>query len=558
MATSLVLASLPCMSIGSTYLAPPSFSSIPPNTAFGDNKNGSLIPYLRYRPVTAPVSIKLIEQSVHELITDILFARETLIKLHIDQKKEKNDVSNKKIKKELITELAKIYNNISFSLKQNLTFQYYSTQLKHLKEKQAKKYKEMLDAEDNDASEQRQALNLELISINKHIIKLQIMIAGMLLYGRSGLTQETMIRNAALWTLEGTVNSAMALQEELRFRIVRLQAGKKIQEIKLTDIAGQFIRTFDVGTITISMTFPDGKKEPQISIFQHKWINTDRTLAHIKTFIKKRKFKEAFDKLNLLLQLYPEPVDKKEDAPVYTELLKLSEQITKIAHVKKAEEAAIPEEISNSLKSLQSLIKHKKQTVMVPVAYKSLPKALRAQLHTIGSNLYEYCRTLKYRAYIEFYAQKLKIAVKKHHLSKSNKETINKGLEEISAWAKRGFVHPKEKTENLLNSAIKEIAANQYFNAQKNLSDATKQLTGRLIAIDQINMNVRKRAFRLYDEWRDENILAISKKILTLMQNDKRDEALILLEDMNELFPAKPLLLDDLRKIAEGTTIRAN
>ena len=106
-----------------------------------------------------------------------------------------------------------------------------------------------------------------------------------------------MIRNAVLWTLEGAVNSAMTLQEELLFYAARLKAGQKLHEIEQITKAGNIIRIFELGAITITMAFQDEQDQPQITIMQQKWINTDTTLLHVRMLFSKKNYNEAIHTL---------------------------------------------------------------------------------------------------------------------------------------------------------------------------------------------------------------------------------------------------------------------
>lgn len=447
---------------------------------------------------------------------------------------EKTNIAERE--KMLLEGMRELYANIPKQIISGKPYKFYSGLLKELKKHRDHIY-EIIEQADKDGNKKVLAqTNLEAIRNNIIILKMQVLIAGMLLSGKSSIKRENIRRYAALAAFQGALNSAKRLEDELSFRIKRLKGKKKIEELETTDWIGQLVRTFRLGGFDIQVS-EEGKDEPGITVRQQKWINVKTRLSSIRTDIRKGRIKKAVEELDILIKLY---------SVYYIITLERYRDISNELKTIRALALGLPESqappldilkpIQNKIDSLSKKITHPKLRIWAEINYKNIEKAFHGKLKTIASYEVEYMLILGNKANLEYYVEKLKTSSQKGYLSKRNKESIEDSISRLMDWVERGFVYPKQFSAISLRPIISLLEAEDYNGAKNFCEHAISELVVRLLEIEKIVSNVKRIAASTYSEYRDSDISERSDNMLIALNAKDFESAISQINELRELY----------------------
>ncbi|MDP2913157.1 MAG: hypothetical protein Q8N91_04035 [Candidatus Omnitrophota bacterium] len=440
--------------------------------------------------------------------------------------------------------LANLYRQIPVEIKEGRPYEFYSRTLKDLKARQIRIYREIEEADTAGDKKALQRLNLEAIRLNRLLAKAQIKVSGMILLGRSRLPQNALIRNAAIWTLQGALNSAKALEEELHYRVERLRGKERVQKLETTDWLGRLVRTFRLGGFDIEVIKPaSDKEEPRISIRQQRWINAHTTLDQILQHARRGEIPRANVKMDMLIGLYSEEkiAVMERYADILSDLNELKKLIAGLPNAQPPPQNVM-QDISARIKGLIQRITHPKQAVWQDIRYGNLAKSFRSQIRTVARYEPEYILILRNKADLEYFAGKLKTASEQGRLSKRNRRLILGGLARITEWTERGFVYPKQFAAVDLMPAEQFINSDNFRDAQTALRSAVKRLEKRLSDIDNITSHVKNRAAAIFSEFRDADIAERIDALAATLAGRDYDNVLDQIQETRELYFGKALV----------------
>lgn len=437
----------------------------------------------------------------------------------------------------LLEEMRALYINMPVRIRTGKTYRFYAELLKELKKRRDAIY-EKIEQADKDGNKKALAeSNLEAIRNNRVLLKMQLLIAGMLLSGKSTLKGGGIGRYAALATLQGALNSAKRLEDELSFRIKRLRGKKKIQEFETTDWVGQLVRTFRLGGFDIEVGEVKEGAEPSITVRQQKWINVKSRLISIQRNIKKGEIKKAIDALDVLIKLYNVYyiVTMESYKDTATDLKAIRELVLGLP-----EAQAPPKEqfeiISNKIITLAKKITHPKHRIWVDIEYKSLEKRFHGELKTIASYEVEYMLILGNKAILEYYVEKLKTASQKRYLSKRSRDVIKDKIGRLFKWVDEGWVYPKQFSAIDLRPIISLLDNDAFGEAEQFCIKTIKELETRLKEIDRIVANVKRSAASTYTEYRDNDITKRANNIISALNAEDFELAISHITDLREFY----------------------
>lgn len=438
----------------------------------------------------------------------------------------------------LLERLRSLYRNMPVAIHSDKDYDFYSTTLKELKKRRNEIYDRIEEADAEGNKKALQKLNLEAIRNTRTLTKLQVLIAGMLLAGKSKLKSAELKRNAALWTLQGALNSAKMLEDELYYRTQRLRGKQKIQEIETTDWMGQLVRSFRLGALDIMVKdIEEGEEKPRVTIRQQRWLNVNTRLISIRRDLKRGEVGKAIRKIDSLIRIY---------GLRYIITLESYKGIT--ADLKAIREMALGlpeshapprEEIDRTVDKINNLaqrITHPKQLIWTDVEYKSLGSALRGKIESIAGYIPDYTLVMASKTDLEYYAEKLKIAKETGHLSKRNRDIIERGITKLASWTRRGFVDPKQFADIDLKPVIDLMESDDFRTAEAYCRNAAQDLGARLSDIDSIVLHEKKKANDLYIAYRDKDITERIAEISSSIESGDFESALSQVIDLQELY----------------------
>lgn len=447
---------------------------------------------------------------------------------------EKNNIAEREGM--LLEGMRGLYANIPKQIISGKPYKFYSALLKELKKHRDHIYEIIKKAAKDGNKKVLAQANLEAIRNNLIILKMQVLIAGMLLSGKSTLKRAKISRYASLAALQGALNSAKRLEDELLFRIKRLKGKKRIEELETTDWIGQLVRTFRLGGFDIQVS-EEGKDEPGITVRQQKWINVKTRLSSIRIDIRKGNIKKAVEELDILIKLY---------SVYYIITLESYREMSMELKAIRALALGLPESqappldilkpIQDKIDSLSKKITHPKLRIWTEINYKNMEKAFHGKIKTIASYEIEYMLILGNKANLEYYVEKLKTASQKGYLSKRNKESIEDGISRLMDWVERGFVYPKQFSAINLRPIIGLLEAEDYNGARNFCEKAINELEVRLLEIEKIVSNVRRSAASTYSEYRDSDISERSDSILIALNAKDFESAVSQINELRELY----------------------
>lgn len=450
----------------------------------------------------------------------------------------KNDKTAMKQREDLLLEeLRNLYKNMPVEIYGNRTYEECRDILKSLKIRREMLYEKLEKAEKEKNTRVLAETNLELIRNNRIIVKIQVLLAGIFLGGKSNLKIDELRRNAALWTLQGSMDSSKKLEDELYFRTQRLRGKQKIAEIETTDWVGRVVRTFRLGGFDVEVSQTKGEEGPSVTVRQQRWINVRTRLASALQAIRRGEREKSLEILGDLIKLYG--VEYIVTLETYKDIASDLNAIRKIA-LGLPESNAPPKEtlkdISGKIKDLVKKISHPKHRIWVDIEFDSLEKAFHNDIKKIAGYEPEYLLVLKNKANLEYYAEKLKTASKKNYISNKNRESIKTGIASLKKWTERGFVYPKQFSAIYLHPILALLDKDDFEGAEAYCRKTVKELDKRLGEIDSIISNLKKSAASIYSAYRDEDISKRIDKISSLLNKKAIESALTEIAELREFY----------------------
>jgi len=438
----------------------------------------------------------------------------------------------------LISQLRILFSDMPVKIQSGQTYEFYSQALKDLKSSRRKIARLTELAEARKKKEELRNLNLAAIRNNRLIVKVQILLAGMLLTAKSrdGIRHPVPALNA----LEGAINSANALEIELEYRIQRLRAHQVRKAFETNDWLGNRVRTYRLGTFDIDVEEKEGQAEPTVMVRQKRPINVHSRLDQIRLQANRGEVEPALEKIDELIGLYNLQyiITLESYKNISDDLKALKAVVSGLTPGEKLSAGEIKEDIKTRVQTLTANIQFPKQMVWADVPYKGLRKAFDGHVKKIASELAQYMVVLKNKTDLSYYAKKLKEAAirkergRKTPLSQHNREVIIEKLRELQAWTSRGFVTPKVFATIDLEPVITLIEADDFSRAEAHLQDVIGRLDRRLKDIDRIAANLKVSATSLFLEFRDNDI---TQRTNTITQAINEGEYLSALELFTEL-----------------------
>ncbi len=506
------------------------------------------IPYIgrRLQPERELTERQAEERASIELQKDIALLIADLKLVIADAKSASTDTQMAGIEgrmRKLLEQIKEIYTSVPVAIQENRPYGFYKDLLAQLKERRDSKnpgsiYQQIEEADRRNDAKALARLNQEAIRNNRLVLKVQMMVAGKILTGRSGLKESSMMRNAALWSLEGALNSAKALEDELHYRTQRLRVAKFVREIETTDPIGNIVRTFRLEGFNIEVLEPaPGQEEPKVSIRQQKWINVHTNLERIQQNIRKGNIAKALEQIDTLIALYNVRyiVAMERYRDIAGELKALRKVIQKLPDAQ-APPASASEDTEARIDNIARNIVHPKQRIWVDIQFQDLAAAFRSRIHILAGYVTEYNLIVANKSNIEYYAEKLLVAREKGYLPQRNKNIILGGLTRLVEWTDRGFVYPKQFATIDLKPAIELIERDEFESAEKYLREAVAEMEKRLAEITRISANEKKAAVALYAEFRDHDVSARVEGIIASARDKNFDQALNQLSDLREMY----------------------
>ena len=452
--------------------------------------------------------------------------------------------------KPLLHFLAEIYHSISSDLEENKDFTFYQKLLQEKNKEQDELYKKIIDADKNKQKKTLQRLNIEAVSLNKLIIKLQIRVAGMILRGRSEHTNVLVGCKASYKTLIGAVNNVHLLREELRYRISRLHGGKLMREFDTTDWMGDLIKTSDFEGFDMEILDSDKEEEYKIFIRQGRWINVHTTLRNIQAAIKKGDNKFAFDKLKTLTNIYSVRyiIANERYHDIADELKAMTKMLINIADAHAPPSDDQMKFFNDKVNALIYKIAYPNQKVWVDVPYKSLDKALRGRtIHPIKETYEpEYALCLGFKQNAEHYARLLEKSAAKKNISARDNRIIVLGLDRImDDWARgkltrngKSLKRVDEKTDSQseITSALHLLKSKDFTATLRHVNNLVKNIDERMKNCVRITRNLKKHGARIYREYCDQDIQDKISIVEKLIQKKEYNDALLYISALNKRY----------------------
>ncbi|MFC1548486.1 hypothetical protein ACFL5E_00850, partial [Candidatus Omnitrophota bacterium] len=484
-----------------------------------------------------------------EMQKDIAMLLGTIEVINADSRNAKQDAEKAEIRERenaFLVRLRDLYKNMQVNIHEDRTYNFYSKKLKELKDRRLSLYRRIEKADDESDKNALERLNREVIRNNRIIIKLQLLIAGMLVRGKSRRTNNKFKRNrnAAIWTLRGALNSAKTLEEELFYRIQRLRGSKRVRQIETTDWMGELIRTFRLDGFDVKVEDAESEEEEsKVTVRQQKWINVHTTLVQIRRDFKRGDINEALEKIDMLIKLYSVRyiVVMERYRNIADDLKELRGIIAGCPDAN-APPKEKKQEVSRKIDDLGKNIQHPKQRIWVDIPYKNLEKSFHGKLKIIAGYIPEYNLILQNKTNMEYYAEKLAEAAQRGLLSKRNKAMILRGLDRLHRWTERGFVYPKQFAAIDLKPAIELVDRDDHKAAAKYLKSATKQLDARMTEIDRISGHIRKHAAGIYSEFRDADISKRLDDVIEFLGRRDFEQALSAASEIRQLYFEQELI----------------
>ncbi|MBP9855427.1 MAG: hypothetical protein KBD53_11225, partial [Candidatus Omnitrophica bacterium] len=440
----------------------------------------------------------------------------------------------------LISQLRSLYADMFLDIPSGRSYNFYSDYLKELKGNRRKLSRmiELADAEKNKKELER--LNRKAIRNNRLLLKIQILIAGKLLTGKSRDGRRHIL--PALNAIEGAINSANALEIELEYRIQRLRGQKLRKSFETNDWFGNRLRTYRLGTFGIQVEKKEGQAEPTVIIRQKRPINVHTKLDQIRLQANRGEIKQAVVKIDELIRLYSLHylVTKESYKKINDDLKELRRVINDLTPGQKLKNGTIKDELKTRIDNLIKNIRFPKQMIWTNVPYKGIRQAFDGHVQKIASELDQYMVVLKYKTDLTYYAKILhqasqrKEQKRKITLSLHNRAMMIKKLKELREWTGRGFVTPKIFATIDLEPVITLIDADDFKRAEDHLQKVITRLNGRLKDIDRIAINLKISAASLFVKFRDDDIITRTQIIAKTLKDAEFTSALRLLSDLNQ------------------------
>jgi len=429
-----------------------------------------------------------------------------------------------------------VYRAIPVDMTEKQPYAYYKEQLKALKRERAR-LRAAIDAADERLDEKTLAeLNQRAILLYQTLLKFQLMAAGKILSGRSGLKDRTMIHNACTLLVDGARYTAEALADELMFRAQRLRTKARVQLQARLDWNNHLVMAPSLNNFDIDVDDHD-----RATIRQRRWMNTHRLLERIARRAAAGDISRAHELCNTLMEIYGHTHEQRvhlDFAGVHEQLLVLQGLLAELPDGTQPT-ADTADQIRTLRDDTISLIQHPKQPAIMPIGYADKGAAFRGQVHTIRDSYpKEKDRVDRAAVLLDYCANKLDRAAERGRLNRRDAAHVPATVTEITNWCAHGFVKPKQLAESALTSALTLLYADEpsFVRAAAQLRQAAKHLRQRLVDIDDITKSVEQRAIALFREFREEDIRERVGEFRRLVNEQAYEEALWQAEELRELY----------------------
>ena len=430
-----------------------------------------------------------------------------------------------------IARLVGLYRDVDVALDEGRENAFYQKELKAARKKRENVRREIVVAYSENSKKELVDLNEKSVSLNKRILKLQLMVAGRMLNDRFENIKGNARKNIALATLIGARNTAAELYHEMTFLVLRKRAGEKLKQMKTRGISGEILWTFNLGGYDISkIEKDDGTVE--VVFPKRKWINVHRYLENIRLDTQRGEIEKAKASLLKISRIYK--LGNRKVSKTYKQIFEKLTGFYKYLSTFEEGQLLTKDKKSELKISMQEIIKleqNPKHWVFEEISFESIARALRSEAHTIESNIEEYKLIMGVLANLHYYLELLKMA-KDSGLSKRNAEIINDGLAGVDTWVSRGFVRPKQWTASDVKGFAELIEKGSLSAVSGKIERIKKNLQERLTSLERINNSVAKRAASLHTEYRDADIKKSIEHMNELLEKGNLSEILLLIEDI--------------------------
>jgi hypothetical protein len=431
--------------------------------------------------------------------------------------------------------------DIRVSVNDELEFIGLSKILKDLRASRNRIYYAIEKADRQKDVEALKALNQQAIRNNRLVLKAQLLLAAKMFENRVTLKNPAFIYSAVRETLRGALNSAQMLEEELGYRIGRLQAAKMVREIETSDWLGNIVRTFRMSgfDIKVAPATPEDR-EPAITVRQQHYINVHTRLDQTLTDIRQGRVAAAQTQLDLLRDIY-----HVETANVYERYSEIDAGLKAIRAKTNGlvegqilrRSSAEAQAFAADIEELKSLVEVPKMRVWMDVNFEEgLDSAFRGYIHRFAGYIQEIGTITRNKTTLEFFASKLRAAEKAQSLSQRNLTILVNGMAPIVQWAQRGFVFEKQRVVINLEPVVEKIKSGDYEGAQGDISLAVTKLQSRLEEIERIVGHSKRQAASVFSAFRDKDISRRAGEISGLLQKSEFAAGFRELEMLIELY----------------------
>ncbi len=448
----------------------------------------------------------------------------------------------------VVDKLRELYRRIPVKVDTNLEYDQYSDKLRELRAEQ-RSIASRIEREDGSGGKERLAqLNLDAIKNNQRILNLQILIAGRLLTGktRSGEIHDL----PALTTLEGAINSALAMDIEIEYRVQRLKGQQLLSRYQSDRVYGDRLKTYRLGQYHVGLApSPDNEDDQGVTITQQVAINVHTTLDEIRRQANRGDKSDALKNLARIERLYSDDVKLAREPykRLREDIRQLRETLEALEQDVVLEKGAARDTVADQVKRLTQNVRFPKQEVATERTYKNDEKAFHGRVRSMASELNTYMTVLKYRTDLRYYAIKLQNAIKQQQrgravaLSQRNRKIIKARLTEFEEWSRAGHTVMRVDASILFDSILELIDQDEFVQAEAILRRIISQLDQGLQRIERITGHLERQALKYYARHRDQDVTRRVDGIIAAINDQEYTSAANLIDELlQEHFTAPP------------------
>lgn len=443
----------------------------------------------------------------------------------------------------LVKALRNIYTSIESDIPTGQSYDQYSQRLKELKAKQVK-LSAQIEREDGVGNKTELAqLNLESVDTKRQLLKMQILVAGLLLTGKSRAGTKQLV--PALNTLDGALNTAHALEVELDYRIQRLHGQQLLKRYQSDQLFGERLRLYRLGLYEVTVgDIEEDVSGPSVTISQQVAINVHTTLDQIRLLANRGEIELANQRIQRLRTLYTsEYMQDKEKYPhILRDLDQLETSVMSGIEGVKLDASPEKDRIERRVKALTQRVQFPKQMMPAERTYRNDEKLFHSRVRAMASELNQYMRMLKYKTDLKYFVKKIQSAQRQMArgrttaLSQVNRAVIKRKLEKFENWVRRGHVEVKVDSDILSASILEHIDANEFAEAEAILNRIIIALEQGLTDIRRLTGNLERQAVKFYERSRRQDIVDRVDVISNAITDSEYESAMNLLLELSEQY----------------------